>query len=406
MYKINENIHREKYRLIIPATLDMHYPLLKYMFWSKKYWVEILDNTEDINDTGLAYSNNDMCYPYILLAGQAIRALKDGSFPAEKSLLLAPTAGDACRGACYIGLFKKSLKKAGFDACKVMTINVRHIEDEISLNYSLDMAIRGIYGLFYGDILMLLANQIRPYEINKGETDELWQKWINTVSEDLRSGKNLTRKKMYANFQRICDEFNKIPRAGNPKEIIGLVGEFYAKYCSLGNWDAVKFIEDHNCESHTNGLSWYVLYYIETHMPVHPGVEKAAFKFAQNYLSDIHNKMIEIIKANGFHSLPNLQTLKEDSLDYISQNLTIGDGWLMGAEVIGYSNSFCKKVLCVAPFGCMANVCAGRGLYPYLHRCFPDTAIVSVETDASGSKGNYYNRILMLIHGKNKAPTS
>jgi predicted nucleotide-binding protein (sugar kinase/HSP70/actin superfamily) len=69
----------------------------------------------------------------------------------------------------------------------------------------------------------------------------------------------------------------------------------------------------------------------------------------------------------------------------------------MGSEVIDYIHNDIKKVLCIAPFGCMANVCAGRGMYPYLQREFPGASIAVLETDASSSKLNYYNRVRMLI---------
>ena len=76
MYRIDEDNRKEKYILLLPATLDDHFPLLKYMFWSKEYRVEILDNTEGIIDVGLRYANNDMCYPFIIMVGQIIQSLK------------------------------------------------------------------------------------------------------------------------------------------------------------------------------------------------------------------------------------------------------------------------------------------------------------------------------------------
>ena len=89
--------------------------------------------------------------------------------------------------------------------------------------------------------------------------------------------------------------------------------------------------------------------------------------------------------------------MAKGSEEYVSHTLTIGDGWLLGAEVCDYAHLGYKKVLCIAPFGCMANVCAGRGLYPHLQRKFPNTNIAVVETDSSSSKLNYYNRVQMLI---------
>ena len=400
MYHIDEDNGKEKYTLIVPATLDFHFPFLKYMFWSKEYKVEILENTEDIVDTGLAYANNEMCFPFILMVGQVIKTLQSREGEVARTRLLVPTAGDACRGACYIGLLAKALKKAGYEECKVITLNVRHVEEEINMKISLDMAFRGMAGMFYGDILMLLSNQVRPYEQEAGSTEKALAKWKKKVTDDLKSGKNLSPKAVKNNLKLICEDFKKIQVRNVKRQKISLVGEFYAKYCALGNWDVVKYMEDRECEVHVNGISWYALYYIDTHMPDNKGIEQKAFKFVRGLISDMQDYMIECMRDAGFHSMDNLDCIKEMSKEFVSQNFKIGDGWLLGAEVIGSIQSGFNKVLCVAPFGCMPNACCGRGLYPYLQRCFPDAYISSVETDASGSKGNYYNRVEMLIHAK------
>lgn len=398
MYRIEEEKHKEKYRLIIPATLDAHFPLLKYMFWTKEYWVDILDDQKEIVDLGLAYANNEMCFPYILMVGQVVKELQRHPENVAKTRLLIPTAGDACRGACYIGLFKKSLQKAKLEECKVVTLNVRHVEENINMKISYDMGVRGLFGMYYGDILMILANQIRPYEKKKGATDRLWKEWVEKLSEDLKKGKNLHLKNLKQNFDRICESFMQIEKTNEKKQRIGLVGEFYTKYCSLGNWDVIPYLERQNCETHTNGLSWYAIYYIDTHMPKKKNLEWQGFRLARRLLCKVQKQMIDSLRDHGFFVLSELDVLKEASLKYVSQNLNTGDGWLMGAEVIGHIQADCKKILCIAPFGCMPNACAGRGLYPYLQRAFPEAAITSVETDASGSQGNYYNRVQMLVH--------
>lgn len=397
MYRILSE--KEENTILIPATLDNHFPLLKYMFWSKGYAVIPLDESDEfeIRQEGLKYSNHDICYPFVLMAGQVVRALRSGKYDPKKTFILMPTAGDACRGACYLGLMRRSLDKSHFEDVRVMTINVRHVRDDIQLKISLDTAIRGLFGLFYGDILMLLANQVRPYEVNKGETDALYKEWIDKLSEDLRLGKNLTLGKMKKNFRKIAESFANIKRDGKKRNVVGVVAEFYVKYCGLGNWDLVKYLEDNNAEAHVNGVSWYMLYYIDSHKPAKYNLERFGFEIVKKLMTSCQSDMIAVLHEYGFHCLDKYEDMAEASREYVSHTLTIGDGWLLGAEVCNYAHLGYKKVLCIAPFGCMANVCAGRGLYPHLQRKFPGTNIAVVETDSSSSKLNYYNRVQMLI---------
>ena len=310
MYRIEEEKQKEKYRLIIPATLDAHFPLLKYMFWTKEYWVDILDDQKEIVDLGLAYANNEMCFPYILMVGQVVKELQRHPENVAKTRLLIPTAGDACRGACYIGLFKKSLQKAKLEECKVVTLNVRHVEEHTNMKISYDMGVRGLFGMYYGDILMILANQIRPYEKKKGATDRLCKEWVEKLSEDLKKGKNLHLKNLKQNFDRICESFMQIEKTNEKKQRIGLVGEFYTKYCSLGNWDVIPYLESQNCETHTNGLSWYAIYYIDTHMPKKKNIEWQGFRLARRLLCKVQKQMIDSLRDHGFFVLSELDVLK------------------------------------------------------------------------------------------------
>ena len=397
MYKIRSET--EENTILIPATLDNHFPLLKYMFWSKGYAVIPLDESDEfeVRQEGLKYSNHDICYPFVLMAGQVVRALRSGKYDPKKTFILMPTAGDACRGACYLGLMRRSLDKSHFEDVRVMTINVRHVRDDIQLKITLDTAVRGLFGLFYGDILMLLANQVRPYEVNKGETDALYKEWIDKLSEDLKLGKNLTLGKMKKNFRKIAESFANIKRDGKERTVVGVVAEFYVKYCGLGNWDLVKYLEENNAEAHVNGVSWYMLYYVDSHKPAKYNLERLGFEIVKKLMVSCQSDMIDALHEYGFHCLNKYEDMAKGSEEYVSHTLTIGDGWLLGAEVCDYAHLGYKKVLCIAPFGCMANVCAGRGLYPHLQRKFPGTNIAVVETDSSSSKLNYYNRVQMLI---------
>ncbi len=398
MYRIRKE--KEKNTIILPATLDAHFPLLKYMFWSRGYSVEALEdfNEFEIRQEGMKYANHDICFPYLLIAGQTIRALKTGRYDLKRTFILMPTAGDACRGACYIGLMKRSLSKAGFGDVRVMTINVRHIEDDIQVRMNLDTAIRGLAGMFYGDILMMLSNQVRPYEKNKGDTDDLFKKWTDKLSLDIRLGRNMSPGSIRKTFELIASDFEKIPVNDVKKTVVGIVGEFYVKYCRLGNWDIVNYLEDNDCEACVTGLSWYALYYIDSHKPEKKNIERGAFELVKRLIAGLQESMRETMKRHGFKVMSSYKDMDEASREEVNHKFIIGDGWLMGAEVIDFIHNDIGKVLCIAPFGCMPNVCEGRGLYPYLKRRYPGAGIAVVETDMSGSTLNYYNRVQMLIH--------
>ena len=84
--------------------------------------------------------------------------------------------------------------------------------------------------MMYGDIIVQTANQVRPYEVSRGQTDETIEAVETQLLEAMNQGKGLSFKSMVANFDRIVAAFKAIPVAGEPKVRVGVVGEIYIKY--------------------------------------------------------------------------------------------------------------------------------------------------------------------------------
>lgn len=79
-----------------------------------------------------------------------------------------PSAGDACRGSNFPSLIRKALAAAGYPQVEVLTWNVKGLERDHALPLRPEMVWRALFGLFYGDLLLLLTLQTRPYEAVAG----------------------------------------------------------------------------------------------------------------------------------------------------------------------------------------------------------------------------------------------
>lgn len=397
MYKIKDGPEQGKYILLVPAMLDMHFPLLKYAFYSKNYHPVILENEDNITNTGLKYVNNDMCYPAVLNVGQIVAKLQSGECDPERTRILMPTAGDACRGSNYTSILRRAVSRAGYSQVRVLSLNLKGLEKGEQIQLEPGMVWRALFGLFYGDILMLLLYQTRPYEKEKGAAEKLWAKWVDRLAKDLKDGNHLSLGNMRKNFDRIAGDFAKLERTGQKKQRIGIVGEIYIKYCHLGNWNMAGFLEKEGCESHTNGLSWYAMYYMDSHLAEAATVEGMLYRLGLRFFGRLQKQMTNALKKYGFYTMEPFAIMKKEAGNYVSFADCVGDGWLIGAEVVGYTLHGCPKVVAVQPFGCMPNHVCGRGLYSSLSRRLGKGQIVSVDMDSSGSGINVYNRVRMLI---------
>ena len=221
------------------------------------------------------------------------------------------------------------------------------------------------------------------------------QAWFRRLSEDLKTGRHLTIRAMKRNFQQIARDFSKIPTTGEKKQRIGILGDIYTKYCHLGNWDIVRFLEQAGCETYTGGLSWYVLYYLDS-----PRSENRLLSRVYGLVGaaalHLQKAMIASLRSCGFYCAEDFATMKREAARYVSFGVCVGDGWLLGAEAVGMVRHQCPKVLAIHPFGCLPGHVCGKGFYPGLSRKLPEGQIVTVDVDASGSRVSLYNRAKML----------
>lgn len=382
--------------LLVPAMLDDHFPLLQYALYSSAFHPVILSNEAQITDLGLKYVNNDMCYPCILNVGQLLGALGSGDYPLSRTCLLMPTLGDACRGSNYISALRKAVHAAGFSQVPVLSMNVKGLDRGHCVPIHLSMVWRALFAMYYGDILMLLCNQTRPYEAVSGAAEALRQHWFQTLGQDLQSGSHLTLRHMRQNFLRIAQSFAALPRSGVPKQRIGIIGDVYTKYCHLGNWSVLSYLESCHCEAYVDGLSWYVQYYLDSHRP-EAGPSRVLYSGLSRLLLALQRDMLDALRQFRFHAAPDFSVMKLEAAPYVPMGITVGDGWLLGAEAVSMVHHGCPKVLAIHPFGCLPGHVCGKGYYPGLGRSLPQGKIVTVDVDASGSRSSFYNRVQMLV---------
>lgn len=383
--------------VLIPSMLDFHFPLLQYAFCSKKYKAVILEDTENIVETGLFYAHNDLCYPCVLIIGQMINALKSGEYDLKNTILLIPQAGDACRGSNYIYMIRHALKKAGFSNIPIISLNFKGLEGENQFSINALMVMKAVAAIMYSDILMILNNQIEPYEKNAGETKKYLNKWLSILENQIKKGQKLSYFSVKKNMKKIARDFKNIQQKERNTNKIGVVGELYVKYCKLGNSYLEKFLQDENCEFMINGFSWYILYYIDTHLTEENKLMGFLFRVGMKYLSSLQKSIVKNLRTNGFRCISDYKAFKNNAQGKVSFGIKVADGWLISCEVVNLVKEGYNKILCVQPFGCMPNHICGKGMYANLQRQFPDVNIVSVDYDSSGSEINIHNRIKMLI---------
>ena len=107
-------------------------------------------------------STTTPCYPALLVIGQMINALDSGKYDLHKTALMITQTGGGCRASNYIHLLRKALKKAGYGYIPVISLNLSGLEKNSGFHWTLGLIRKLVAAMAYGDLMMLLANQVRP----------------------------------------------------------------------------------------------------------------------------------------------------------------------------------------------------------------------------------------------------
>ena len=107
------------------------------------------------------------------------------------------------------GWVKRALKKAGFPQVPVVSVSFG-MEKNPGFSLTISLIQKLVSALMYGDMLMLLSNQLRPYEVIQGQTDEKVQQWVKRLTDQYRHSNGFGKKPMKANFDAMVKDFSNV----------------------------------------------------------------------------------------------------------------------------------------------------------------------------------------------------
>ena len=422
--------HREKfvkdmkknYTIVGPQMSPIHMSLVEAVIRSGGYKFDILKHASrgDV-ETGLKYVNNDACYPAIMVVGQLIDAILEGKYDPDHVALAITQTGGMCRATNYFGLIRKALVDAGYPQIPVIAISTQGLEDNPGFKATPPLLHRAIKALILGDLLMKCLYRVRPYEVEKGSANKLYELWDTIVRETIEhhgysktAAKTPSIKKGYLPYNVLAKEivksFDALPLRDIPRKVrVGVVGEILVKYQPDANNHVVDVIESQDCEAVVPGIMEfmttrpYITDWNEKNLGM--GGNKTLYALMRKGL-DLYNAPIKAALATShgkFKQDEPMPELVKKAAEVTSIGVQAGEGWLLTAEILELIEQGCPNVICAQPFACLPNHVTGRGMFGKIRRLHPEANIVSIDYDPGASEANQLNRIKLMIAAAKKA---
>jgi predicted nucleotide-binding protein (sugar kinase/HSP70/actin superfamily) len=464
---------RDRVTILFGGLTSKHEWLIKSAFESGGYKVEVLP-TPDVAafQLGKEYGNNGQCNPTYFTVGHLIKylqQLESSGMPREAIIdnYVFFTAGSCgpCRFGMYEAEYRLAVQNAGFDGFRVLlfqqTDGIKAASGEPGLKFTVDFGMGAFSALNYGDILNDMTYQIRPFEVDAGETDRVMGGVMEDLTRTVRERhkyeienhapewllKQLHRKKA------VRDTFNVLgkiydhlygaqtvdalaeasERIGaidvdrlRVKPVVKVTGEFWAQTTEGdGNFRMFSFLEREGAHVMVEPIGTWIMYmlWLAKAQKIHrkdidyPAPKwhhvrarllrelkfrgkVAGFAFGDWFWNHQYRRVIDHLGGIA-HPLVKLDELAAHAAPYYNVFARGGEGHMEVAKNIYYTvNRKAHMVLSLKPFGCMPSS-QSDGVQSAVMNHFKDMIFLPIETSGEGEI-NAHSRVQMAL-GEAKA---
>lgn len=407
-YSVNRKIYtkemnKEKYTILCPQMAPIHFELFETAVRASGYNLELLrDFSQNTVDTGLKYVNNDACYPSILTTGQFIEALQSGKYDVNRTAIIMSQTGGGCRATNYIAFIRKALKDAGFGMVPVISFNIVGMDKMPGFKITPKLIERLAKSVIYGDLLQKLSSKNRAYEINKGDTQKMFDKWMKNCKNYV---KDSSLPEFKQSIYNMVEDFDTIPTdMSTQKPKVGIVGEILIKYQPFGNNYVGEKLEAEGAEVFYPDLMGFIKYSCTNKITnnkliktdsVQSKIFKIVLKFIDLFEQD---ELIALKNSNKNYLLPsNIFELEKNVDNILSIGNQTGEGWFLTAEMVEFIKNDIKNIVCVQPFACLPNHVVGKGVIKTIREQYPEANISPIDYDPGASEANQTNRLKLLM---------
>ncbi len=208
---------------------------------------EVLPMQDDSDiEIGRKYTNGQECFPMIATTGSFIKKLMEPGVDPKKVAFFMPDHSGPCRFGNYNRLQRILFNQLGYTDAEIIRPSNSDSYASVAPGHGTEWRTTAWRGMVAIDLLRKMQQQKRPYELEKGLTNKIYNLCLKRVIVSLeKGGKNLV------NVMKDCAiEFKSIAiKEGPRKPIISIVGEIFMRdnpYCSS---NLVKRLEDLGAET-------------------------------------------------------------------------------------------------------------------------------------------------------------
>ncbi|MBP1673252.1 MAG: Activator of (R)-2-hydroxyglutaryl-CoA dehydratase [Bacteroidetes bacterium] len=399
-----------KRTILFPWFSDFYSPLAPILAKQIGYNFENLPPSDQESiDLGLKFANNEVCYPATLVVGDIIKGLKSGRYQNENIAIGITQTGGQCRATNYLSLIKRGITNAGFHDVPIIGLGSPDAVFNLQPGFKphwLKIIKAAFMALLYADSISQLYYATASREKSNTQSKILKDKYINLAKSALERKEH---HKLPDLLQEAVFEFNQITIHYEDVQTVGIVGEIYVKYNAYGQYNMVEWLIENHVEVVIPPLLDFMMQAF-----VNNKVQRASFiakanrlgfteQIAEKFANRTIKKFDTVLKRFKYYRPnPSIHHAARLASEILNLNHQYGEGWLIPAEAATFAEQNINNVICLQPFGCIANHIIGKGMEKKIKLKYPQLNLLYLDFDSGISKVNVINRIHFLLQNCRK----
>lgn len=213
--------------------------------------------TEEDIAIGRKYTSSKECFPMICTTGSFIKKLSEPGADPSKMCFFMPDHNGPCRFGQYNQFHRILFDRLGFEKAELITPSNDTSYEDLAGEHGQKFRIRAWKGFVAADYIRKIHREIRPYELNAGDSDRLYEDAIHRLERCIESG----AKGLHGVLAGIAGEFVAIPVDRSVrKPVVGVIGEIFMRDNAGCNGNISDRLEELGLEVVVGPFSEWIVY--------------------------------------------------------------------------------------------------------------------------------------------------
>ncbi|HLP71440.1 MAG TPA: acyl-CoA dehydratase activase [Bacteroidales bacterium] len=212
--------------------------------------------SEDL-ETGRKYTSSKECFPMICTTGSFVKKLSEPGADPSKMIFFMPDHNGPCRFGQYNHFHRILFDRLGFNEAELLTPSNDTSYADVAGDKSQKFRINAWRGFVASDFLRKIYRETRPYEINKGETDRVYQQSLRSLEKCIENGSGGLHKVLTGITRDFLDiGVDKTTR----KPVVAIIGEIFMRDNSPCNGGLADRLENLGVEVVVAPIAEWIVY--------------------------------------------------------------------------------------------------------------------------------------------------